>query len=92
MKEYLKLLGYLVNDVVTNQKGIVTSISFDLAGCVQSLIMPACSSEGTLPDPHWFDTKRLVLLSKEPVMPLPVFEIIPGGQSLPNIYESKPAL
>lgn len=91
MKEYLKLLGYSVNDVVTNQKGIVTSISFDLYGCVQALVTSACNSEGKLGDSHWFDIKRLVLLSEKPVMIPPTFEILPGSESLPK-PESKPAL
>ena len=88
MKEHFKLLGYVVRDVVTGTKGVVTSISFDLSGCVQGLV--ALKTENKLDESRWFDIKRLERLEAEPVMPVPVFEIVPGSQDLPG-YESKPA-
>lgn len=91
MEKYFKILGYLVKDTVTNRQGIVTSISFDLSGCVQGLVTPVCDREGKTGDSYWIDTKRLVPLAKTPVMSPPSFKIIPGGQDLPK-FQSKPTL
>jgi len=89
MREYLKTLGFKVVDSVTGFKGVVTSISFDLYGCVQAIVTPEADKDGKIEESRWFDTKRLIIASKKPVMPIPTFETIPGGQDLP-IYPSKP--
>ena len=36
----LKLLGLKVKDKVTGFTGIITSVSFDLYGCIQVIITP----------------------------------------------------
>src|SRR5256885_6644880 len=60
--KHLELLGYQVRDVVSGFTGVVTSISFDLYGCVQGLVTPpVIEKEGKKSgDSGWFDTKRLV--------------------------------
>ena len=40
IKKHLDLLGYEVEDKVSNFKGVVISISFDLYGCVQADVRP----------------------------------------------------
>jgi hypothetical protein len=48
----LKLLGTKVRDVVTGFVGIVTSVSFDLYGCVQAVVVTVGArplSEKTVP-------------------------------------------
>jgi hypothetical protein len=40
---------------------------------------------------RWFDTKRLEVLDTTPVMAVPTFERIDGGQELPG-YPSQPVL
>jgi hypothetical protein len=89
MDEHFRLLGFAVRDVVTGFTGVVTSISFDLYGCVQAIVSPGCDEKGKLDEGRWFDTKRLVATSDEPVMAVPSFVAVPGGQSLPT-FPSKP--
>lgn len=90
MKEHFKLLGFRVREVVSGHEGIVTSISFDLNGCVQGLVMaPRDKKTGKLGESFWFDTKRLEALDKKAIRPLPTFEVVPGGQDLPA-FLSKP--
>jgi hypothetical protein len=71
----LKLLGMKVEDKVTGFKGVVTSISFDLYGCVQALINPGADKDGKLRDQSWFDIGRLILLGTTPVMDRPDFQL-----------------
>lgn len=83
MVKYLSLLGLPVRDRVTGFVGIVTTISFDLYGCIQAIVSPGLH-EGKLADAAWFDTKRLEVTGDR-VMDQPTFEVIPGGatKSLP---------
>lgn len=84
MKEHLKLLGFKVTDIVTGFSGFVTSISFDLYGCVQAVVQPyGLDKDGNSAKGQWFDTKRLTTTESTPVMPVPDFGIVPGGQELP---------
>lgn len=83
MQHHLKLLGFRVRDVVTGFAGVVTSISFDLYGCVQAIVTPDVGKDGKQPDAAWFDTKRLVMTGKRSVMKLPTFEVVPGGSVKP---------
>lgn len=89
MDQHLALLGHEVRDRVTGSMGVVTSLSFDLYGCVQAIVTPPSKKDGTQPDAHWYDVKRLEVRSKKPVMPIPDFESTtyrePGGaeKSLP---------
>ena len=38
IEKHLDLLGRKVEDKVTGIKGVVTSVSFDLYGCIQAVI------------------------------------------------------
>ena len=69
-----ELLGRKVKDKVTGFSGVVSSVSFDLYGCVQGIVTPPVAKDGTVPDSRWFDVPRLQVLNKKPVMPLPDFE------------------
>lgn len=69
----IDLLGYEVEDKVTGFKGIITSISFDLYGCVQAIVLPKVDKDAKIPDPRWFDLPRLKITSKKPVMEQPRF-------------------
>ncbi len=89
MNEHLRLLGLRVQDRVTGFGGVCSSIFFDLYGCVQALVTPGLDKDGKFRDSVWFDTKRLVVLNQEPVMMVPSFEQVPGGQELPQ-FSSKP--
>ncbi|KKL98923.1 hypothetical protein LCGC14_1819580 [marine sediment metagenome] len=72
----MELLGLKVEDKVTKQKGIVTSIAYDLYGCIQVSITPedkgAKGEEALLM--IWYDLVRIKVLSKKPVIKVPDFE------------------
>lgn len=87
MKE-LNLLGLKVRDKVTGYTGIVTSITYDLYGCIQALVHKPCKDMSKqLSDCFWLDTNRLEIISKTPVMKSPHLtniKISKGGQELPR--------
>ncbi len=70
---HMKLLGLKVQDRVTGLKGIVSSISFDLYGCVQATITTPADKNNVKGTNYWHDVARLKILSKIPVMELPNF-------------------
>lgn len=74
LKKHLDLLGMRVEDRVTGLSGIVTTIAFDLYGCIQAIVHPGQNKEGALADPLWFDVARLRVTGGEPVMPRPEFD------------------
>lgn len=80
------LLGLKVRDKVTRFSGVATSITFDLYGCIQAYVNPPQGKDGKIPDGAWFDTTRLEILSKSPVMKQPSFAAVEekGGQVLPS--------
>ena len=85
VQQHFALLGLLVIDSVTGFKGVVTSIGFDLYGCVQAVVSPQVSAEKPIeiPEPRWFDMKRLRSLGSIQVMKLPTFEVVPGPAEKP---------
>lgn len=74
IEKHLGLLGMKVEDKVTKMKGVVTSICFDLYGCIQATINPGMDKEGKLKECFWFDVQRLNILEKNPVMERPNFD------------------
>lgn len=70
---HLALLGLSVEDKVTKFKGIVTSVTFDLYGCIQGLVVPVITDDKPKGDPLWFDVNRLKITDKIPVMDRPNF-------------------
>lgn len=68
--DHLDLLGICVKDRVTGFTGVVTSITFDLYGCIQGLVHPGLDKEGKPLDQCWFDMNRLQIAGKR-VMPAP---------------------
>lgn len=76
--KHLKMLGIRVKDRVTGFTGVVTSVGFDLYGCIQCVVCPGMDpKEGKLRDSLWFDINRLEVLDPEPVMQTPNFEYGP---------------
>jgi len=71
--KHLDLLGYVCRDAVTGFEGTVDTVSYDLYGCIQAAIMPKMDKPGEYPTGRWFDAKRLVKISLEPVMEVPPF-------------------
>jgi hypothetical protein len=81
--EGLSLLGLKVRDKVTGIEGVITSVSFDLYGCVQGLVNTGKDSSGNLMDLHWFDISRLTVKSRTPVMKVPDFGRDKGPEAKP---------
>lgn len=74
IEQSINLLGLKARDKVTGYRGTITSISFDLYGCVQVALTPdAKEGEGKLEHGHWFDVHRLDV-SNTRVMPVPDFK------------------
>lgn len=73
LKKHLDMLGMRVEDRVSGFKGTVTSIGFDLYGCIQAVVNPGVDKDGKPADSHWFDVGRLAVLGG-PVMKRPEFE------------------
>ena len=72
-EQHFKLLGMKVKDKVTGYSGIVTSLSFDLYGCIQAVVTPITGKGNDTKNGKWFDVTRLKVTSKKPVMALPDF-------------------
>jgi hypothetical protein len=75
--KHLDLLGMRVEDRVTGFKGVVSTVSFDLYGCIQAVINPGTNADGKLQDSQWFDVNRLKVTDLTPVMERPKFEWSP---------------
>ncbi len=84
MQQYLDLLGETVTDKVTGITGVVTSVSFDLYGCVMAIIKPPIDKDGKSADGRWYDVKRLDVKSGKKVMQAPKFATMqPGTENGP---------
>ena len=68
--KHFDLLGLKVRDKVTGLEGVVTSLSFDLYGCIQAAVT-APAKDGKVEYGVWFDITRLKILSEKRVMDLP---------------------
>ena len=73
MQEHISLLGMKAKDKVTGFKGVITTMSFDLYGCIQAAVTPSVDSNGKIPEGRWFDVTRLKIKGKTPVMQQPNF-------------------
>ncbi|HLA44592.1 MAG TPA: hypothetical protein VJZ27_14205 [Aggregatilineales bacterium] len=73
ISEHLSLLGKKVHDCVTGFEGVVTSITFDLYGCVQVLVHPGMGDDKKMGEQLWFDANRLVIKDAVPIMGTPDF-------------------
>jgi hypothetical protein len=75
VKKHLDLLGMKAEDKVTGFAGVITSISFDLYGCIQAIVNPGVDKDGKLKDQCWFDIARLKITGESPVMDRPDFQL-----------------
>lgn len=69
--QHLHLLGLPVRDKVTHREGVVTSLCYDLFGCIQAAVDPGYKDDGSRHDVSWFDVSRLSVQSETPVMAQP---------------------
>ena len=82
----LDLLGYRAKDKITGLEGVVTTISFDLYGCVQVVLHQGLDKDKRILEQHWFDIGRLEMLKKPRVMMPPTV-----GTVAPRKYNMGPA-
>jgi hypothetical protein len=86
IKLTIDLLGYRAKDKITGLEGVISSVCFDLYGCVQAAISPP-AKDGSIPDGRWFDVQRLEV-SGDRVMSPPDFD---AKDISPAKYDSGPA-
>jgi hypothetical protein len=67
--EFINILGLKCKDKVTGFSGVITTISFDLYGCVQAIVTPDAESGKNC---AWFDVTRLDI-TNDRVMDVPDF-------------------
>jgi hypothetical protein len=73
IEAHVAILGRTARDRITGFIGVVSSVGFDLYGCVQAAITPPLDKDGKLVEGRWFDTNRLELVGEERAMPLPQY-------------------
>ena len=69
--EALAYLGTRQRDLVTGFSGVITSVCFDINGCIQACLKPGVDKEGKIPDGYWIDLDRLVKDGKPAMKPFP---------------------
>lgn len=62
-------LGFPARDRVTGFRGVVTTISFDLYGCVQVVLQPEVDDKGAVPEGRWYDINRVVTEGERKMSP-----------------------
>lgn len=73
-QNHISLLGKKVRDRVTGFAGVVTSVAFDLPGCIMATVTPdALDKDGKVQDGRWLDVNRLEITDDNRVMPVPAF-------------------
>jgi hypothetical protein len=75
--ETIDLLGKEARDKISGFKGVISSVSFDLYGCVQIVLAPKANESGDkIEDSRWFDVHRLEVTSSRRVMDVPDFKAL----------------
>lgn len=82
----LAILGFPVKDRVTGMDGVVTSVGFDLYGCVQCIVSPGIDKDGKMKDSLWFDINRLEVKGKSPKMPNPFVDTVPAKSGVAHAF------
>lgn len=89
MAEAFNMLGTKVKDKITGFSGVVTSLNFDLFGCIQVFVTPKYNKESTNPHTgHYFDICRLECSSR--IMDVPQFNKVPRSQD--DLYQHGPVI
>lgn len=63
-------LGQTCMDRITGFKGVATGRVEYLTGCNQVLLTPRVKEDGTVPEAHWYDEQRLVVLDEVEIIVL----------------------
>ena len=92
IETHISKLGMTGIDKVTKLEGVITSLNFDLYGCVQYLLTPKAKDDGTTPDSHWYDVTRVTITDQTPVMDIPDFDAGYIAEGKKGCNAQKPAL
>jgi hypothetical protein len=85
LQKALDYLGLKAKDKISGVSGVITSVAFDLYGCVQVIIKPQKADEKGEPyQGSWFDINRLQITSKKRVM-----ELLDFTQKYPTLNDSQ---
>jgi hypothetical protein len=79
LQEYVDTLGLPATDKVTGFQGVISSVSFDLYGCIQVALTPPIDKDGKLVDGRWFDVNRLHIgkgAEDQRKMPVPEYKAL----------------
>lgn len=87
---YIDLLGMTGEDKVTGFLGVITSVSFDLYGCVQLALTPAVDEKGGILDGRWLDANRIEIQDVPRVMPVPSFAAKPAEHNYGPAEKGRP--
>lgn len=71
---HLDLLGCQARDKVTGVEGVITSVSYDLYGCIQAVLTLKSNEQGEYKLTCWMDVIRFEVLNDTPVIERPNFE------------------
>lgn len=71
--EHLELLGCRAKDKITGIEGIITSVCFDLYGCIQAVMTLKADDKGEYNMSPWLDVVRFEILDYKPVIERPNF-------------------
>ena len=74
VQSHLSYLGKKGKDRVTGFTGTVTTVGFDLYGCIQVVLTPGLDKDGVPASSNWFDIGRIEITDNTPVMPQPDFD------------------
>jgi hypothetical protein len=77
----LALLATRQRDVVTGMQGVVTSVCFDVSGCVQATLDRGFDDKGARLERFWVDVKQL-RRTGDRVMAVPDFAGTPPGREV----------
>lgn len=87
IQKHLEMLGLRAKDKVTGFEGVVTSVCFDLYGCIVATLTAPADSAGFVQDPRWYDVSRLELVGMKPVMNRPNYDFGPVAEGLKGAAE-----
>jgi hypothetical protein len=86
LTDVVSLLGRRAKDKITGAAGIITSVSFDLYGCVQATLHTGLDKDGKPAEQYWHDVQRLEPSTEPRVMEPPKF-----GAKKAAEYDNGPA-
>jgi len=84
------IMGRTATEKITRTTGVITSVSFDLYGCVQAVLSQPVGEDGKTPASSWWDVTRLLINDGEAVMPCPDFIVGPLDEMPDKGPENKP--